>query len=70
MVIELLSAPDTARNAGFVFGRFVVFPVLVFAVYYVIVKIAKRRAPTRKETLVLLGIGLLIAIASVAAGSR
>lgn len=66
---SFLGAADTARNAGFILGRFVVLPILILAIYFLIVRLARRENPTRKEILITLGVGLAIAVLSAVAQS-
>ncbi|RIJ78366.1 hypothetical protein D1871_02995 [Nakamurella silvestris] len=66
---SLLSAADTARNAGFVIGRFIVLPILILAIYFVIVLLARRRRLTTREVTITLLVGLGIAVLSALAQS-
>lgn len=57
---------SAAQAAGAVVGSFIIIPLIVLGLSWVVVKITKKRNLTKKGVLIALGVGLVLALLSTA----
>ncbi|HET8883851.1 MAG TPA: hypothetical protein VFM68_00065 [Candidatus Saccharimonadales bacterium] len=57
---------SAAEAAGAMVGSFVIIPLIVLGLTWVVVRIAKKRNLTKKGVLIALGVGLVLALLSSA----
>lgn len=56
----------TSTAIGSIVGSLIVFPLIVYGIAYLIIRIIKKRSPTRRETIVILAIAFGLAVLSAA----
>lgn len=57
---------SAAQAAGAMFGSFIIIPLIVLGLSWVVVKITKKRNLTKKGVFIALGVGLVLALLSTA----
>jgi Ca2+/Na+ antiporter len=57
---------DIANALGRVVGSFIIFPAIIYGVVCALLRLIKKRPPSRKETIIILAVALGLAILSIA----